>query len=263
MMQGNDMPEGIRVAVGQFNELTEDKLRFAAQIGASGIQLNTPKIPGDTHWNEKDVRALVDKARQHGLALEAIENVPVHFYHKAMLGLPGRDEQIENYHKTLRAVGRAGMPILGYHFMPNSVWRTDRAAPGRGGAACTKFDMAEVEAASTAELQRFLPVNLGRQEAMPLRGRNEPVIDERADVGQLRLLHQRRAAGRGTGRRADGAASRRSAGGNAGRRRAPVPQSGELQARLSDRRTEPVMGPRSLPRLLLGDDRRAPQTCTR
>lgn len=172
------MPEGLRVAVGQFNEMTEDKLRFAAQIGASGIQLNTPKIPGDAYWEERDMRGLVDKAREHGLALEAIENVPVHFYNKAMLGLPGRDEQIENYHKTLRAVGRAGVPILGYHFMPNSVWRTDRAAPGRGGAACTKFDMAEVEAASKEELRRFLPVNLGRQEAMPLRGKNEPIIGE-------------------------------------------------------------------------------------
>ena len=33
---------GIRIAVGQFHELTEEKLRFAAQIGASGIQMNNP-----------------------------------------------------------------------------------------------------------------------------------------------------------------------------------------------------------------------------
>ncbi len=39
--------QGIRIAVGQFNELTEEKLRFAAQIGVSGIQLNTPKLPGN------------------------------------------------------------------------------------------------------------------------------------------------------------------------------------------------------------------------
>ena len=55
-----------------------------------------------------------------------------------MLGLPGRDEQIENYQTTIRAVGRAGMPVLGYHFMPNSVWTTDRAAPTRGGAGCAQ-----------------------------------------------------------------------------------------------------------------------------
>ena len=128
---------GIRVGVGQFNELTDEKLRFAAQIGAEGVQLNTPKLPGDERWEERDLRALVQKAAEHGLALEAIENVPVHFYDKVMLGLPGREEQIENYSATIRAVGAAGIPILGYHFMPNSVWRTERMAPGRGGAACT------------------------------------------------------------------------------------------------------------------------------
>jgi mannonate dehydratase len=164
----------IRVAVGQFNELTEEKLRFAAQIGTGGIQMNTPKLPGDTHWEDADVRALVEKTEAHGLTLEAIENVPVHFYDKAMLGLPGRDEQIENYCKTLRAVGRAGIPILGFHFMPNSVWRTDRMAPGRGGAGCTKFDMAEVERGT--DLRRFLPTQLGRQEAMPLYGKGETVV---------------------------------------------------------------------------------------
>ena len=36
--------------------------------------------------------------------LEAIENVPVHFYDKVMLGQPGRDEQMENYCATIRAV---------------------------------------------------------------------------------------------------------------------------------------------------------------
>ena len=167
---------GIRVAVGQFNDLTDEKLRFAAQIGVGGIQMNTPLLPGDTRWEEKDLRALVEKTEAHGLVLEAIENVPVHFYDKAMLGRPGRDEQIENYQATLRAVGRAGIPVLGFHFMPNSVWRTDRMAPGRGGAGCTQFVMSEIDRA--ADLRRFLPTSLGRQSAMPLYGEGETVDAE-------------------------------------------------------------------------------------
>ncbi len=170
---------GIRVAVGQFNEMTDEKLKFAAQIGVSGIQMNTPILPGDTQWQEADLRGLVDKARAHGLTLEAIENVPVHFYDKAMLGLPGRDEQIENYCATVTAVGAAGIPVLGYHFMPNSVWRTERMAPGRGGAGCTQFDMAVVEQGSGRDAwSRFLPTRLGRQEAMPLRGPGEEIDAE-------------------------------------------------------------------------------------
>jgi mannonate dehydratase len=161
--------DGIRIAIGQFKELTEEKLAFAAQIGASGVQLNAPNLPGEARWEEADLRRLVETARAHGLRLEAIENVPVHFYDKAMLGLPGRDQQIDDYRETIRNLGRAGVPILGFHFMPNSVWRTERAAPGRGGAGCTRFDMAVVEGTrSEAELRAFMPTTLGRQAAMPV-----------------------------------------------------------------------------------------------
>lgn len=164
------MAEGIRIAVGQFKELTDEKLRFAAQIGATGVQLNAPSLPGDVRWEESDLVALATRAKEHGLKLEAIENVPVHFYDKALLGLPGRDEQIENYRHILRSMGRAGIPVLGFHFMPNSVWRTDRMAPGRGGAGCTQFIQAEVDAVMASEelLRRFMPTTLGRQAAMPV-----------------------------------------------------------------------------------------------
>src|SRR5215203_2158268 len=107
------MAEEMRIAIGQFNELTEEKLRFAAQIGVGGVQMNTPKLPGETHWEEKDLRALVLKCQEYELTLEAIENVPIHFYQKAMLGLPGRDEQIDHYRTTIRYVGKAGITTLG------------------------------------------------------------------------------------------------------------------------------------------------------
>ncbi len=168
----------MRIAIGQFNELTDEKLKFAAQIGVKGIQMNTPALPGDTHWQEADLRALVDRCAAHGLMLEAIENVPIHFYYKAMLGLPGRDEQIAHYQTTLRNMGRAGIPILGFHWIPNSVWRTDRMAPGRGGAGCTKFDMAEVEGATTrSEVLRFVAKTDERPETLGLMERPEDVID--------------------------------------------------------------------------------------
>jgi mannonate dehydratase len=87
------------------------------------------------------------------LRLEALENTPISFYDQAMLGLPRRDEQIEHYQATIRNMGQAGIPTLGYHWMPNSVWRTSREAPGRGGALCTAFDM---------ELARDAPLSHGR-----------------------------------------------------------------------------------------------------
>ena len=138
----------LRIAVGQFNELTDEKLRFAAQLGITSVQMNTPKLPGEHRWELDDLQQLVDKCQEYNQTLEAIENVPIHFYDKAMLGLPGRDEQIEHYQATIRNLGRAGIPILGYHFMPNSVWRTSRTTVGRGGVHVTAFDMAGIRPTS-------------------------------------------------------------------------------------------------------------------
>jgi mannonate dehydratase len=153
----------IRIALGQFNELTVEKLTFARQLGVGGVQMNTPLLPGEERWEYEDLLRLRLLAEEHGLRFEAIENVPVRFYDRAMLGLPGRDEQIANYQAIIRAMGRAGIPILGYHFMPNSVWRTSRTAPGRGGAEVTAFDLATVEQTPVGVAQRAFVSNRDRQ----------------------------------------------------------------------------------------------------
>lgn len=135
------MKNTMRVAIGQFREPSEERLTFAKQMGASGVLLNTPRIPSDKRWEFTDLLHLRARCEAYGLRLEAIENTPISFYDKAMLGLPGRDEQIENYQTTIQNMGEAGIPILGYHWMPNSVWRTSDTTPTRGGAHATSFDM--------------------------------------------------------------------------------------------------------------------------
>ena len=75
MTQQATAEPGIRVAIGQFNEMTDEKLRFAAQLGVKSVQMNTPKLPGETHWEEKDLRALVLKCQEYDLVLEAIESI--------------------------------------------------------------------------------------------------------------------------------------------------------------------------------------------
>jgi mannonate dehydratase len=139
----------MRVAVGQFAVPTHEILTFAKQMGCSGVLLNTPALPGAERWEYGDLWRLRRLVESYGLRLEALENTPVRFYEDAMLATENRDRAIENYQQTIRAVGRAGIPILGFHWMPNSVWRSSRLAPGRGGALCTAFDMAEVDDAPT------------------------------------------------------------------------------------------------------------------
>jgi mannonate dehydratase len=140
-MTYKDLP--MRIGLGQFNELTDEQLLFIKQLGADDFLMNTPKLPGDKQWEYDDLLALRQRAEGGGLRLMALENVPVSFYDKVMLGLPGRDEQIAHMQTTVRNMGRAGIPILGYHWMPNSVWRTPEPATLRGGAKGTRFDMAE------------------------------------------------------------------------------------------------------------------------
>ncbi len=133
-------PLEMRIGLGQFNVLTEEKLSYIKQLGADDFLMNTPKIPGEKVWELQDLADLKRKSDNAELRLMALENVPISFYDKAMLGLPGRNEQIENMKCTISNIGKAGIPILGYHWMPSAVWRTPDRAVLRGGATATRFN---------------------------------------------------------------------------------------------------------------------------
>lgn len=135
----------MRVALGQYYSATDEYLTFAKQLGVKGVQFNmipkTPDLPDEKgYWELDDLKRLKQKVNDYDLELEAIENVPRHFYIDAMLALPRRDEQIENYQRIVRNMGEAGIPVLGINWMPNMVWRTPMAI-GRGGVKVTAFDM--------------------------------------------------------------------------------------------------------------------------
>ncbi len=133
----------MRIGLGQFNELTEEMMTYIKQLGVKDFLMNTPRLPGEKQWEYGDLAALRKQADDGGLRLMALENVPTSFYDKVMLGAPGRDEQIEHMCNTVRNLGKAGIPILGYHWMPNAVWRTPEPADLRGGAKGTRFNLEE------------------------------------------------------------------------------------------------------------------------
>jgi mannonate dehydratase len=62
------------------------------------------------------------------------------------LGLPGRDEEIENYCAAVEALGEVGIPMCCYNFMAGIGWyRTKTDVPERGGALTSEFDNREAE----------------------------------------------------------------------------------------------------------------------
>lgn len=144
-MANADLEQKIRVALGQVSTFDEETFRWAAQLGLKHCQFNTPELPGEKWWEYEDLLALRLKCEAFGIRLDVIENVQRKFMDQILTGGPGRDEQIENYRRTISNMGKAGIHILGFHFMPNSTWRTSGTTPGRGGALVTSYDQALAE----------------------------------------------------------------------------------------------------------------------
>ncbi len=133
----------MRLAYGQIRTVDRETMMNARQLGIDRVQFNLPyDLAAEKYWKYEDLLDFKARCDAYGVTVEAIENLPIPFYDKAMLGLPGRDEQIENVCESIRNLGRVGIPVLGYHFSPSFVWRTDNAAPlGRCGAKVQEFDL--------------------------------------------------------------------------------------------------------------------------
>ncbi len=158
---------GIRLSLGHVERLDDTVATFARQLGIRGVQLHAPAdLPGaDGYWSVAELVALRERCEAAGLAIDGLENVPVAHFSKVQRGEPGREEQIENYRKTLRNMAQAGIFLLGYNFLPTYVCRTDMKAAGRGGATVTAFDLAAAGAGNALSDYKLTP---GGEPAEPI-----------------------------------------------------------------------------------------------
>lgn len=137
------MTRGIRIAMGHVDEYDEDVASYARQLGLGSVQLHMPSnLSSDLgYWSFEELRSLRERCEADGVDLEGLENVPASQFSKIQRGEPGRDEQIENYQRTVRNMAAAGVYLLGYNFLATYVWRTSMGSLGRGGARVTAFDL--------------------------------------------------------------------------------------------------------------------------
>ena len=127
-------------------KVEEEFLAFARQIGATDYIGGVNNLPQDKgYFGFQELMLLRQRIEDAGLRWAVFDGIPAEWSYKIKLGLPGRDEQIANWCKTLENLGAAGVPALGYFFSLRSGigkygLRTSSTTPGRGGAKLTSFD---------------------------------------------------------------------------------------------------------------------------
>jgi mannonate dehydratase len=96
-------------------------LEYIRQIPSmKGIVSAIYDIPAGEIWSLEKIMELKKSIEAQSLTLSVIESVPVH--EDIKLGLPTRDKYIENYKTTIQNLGKAGIPVVCYNFMPVFDW---------------------------------------------------------------------------------------------------------------------------------------------
>ncbi|AEM23045.1 mannonate dehydratase [Brachyspira intermedia PWS/A] len=120
-----------------FDSVTLKQIRQIPGVKGVITTLYDSKV-GDA-WKEEDVKALKKEVEDSGLKIYGIESVNIHDDIK--IGLPSRDKYIENYIKTLEVLGKEGINLVCYNFMPVFDWtRSDLAKVRPDGSTVLSYD---------------------------------------------------------------------------------------------------------------------------
>jgi len=121
-------------------EVDREGMRRVKQLGVDHVLMGGPPIP----WEESWIRALMERLKSGGLSLG---NMMIVGFPNAIYGRPGRDEEIEKVRQSIRAAGRAGLPVVEYNFYAHRLVEGyyAEAEGDRGGAGLTSFDYERVK----------------------------------------------------------------------------------------------------------------------
>jgi mannonate dehydratase len=128
---------------------TEEKLwRLMQQCGVSHVvgvfRRNFAGTSDDPPWSYPTLERLKKGYEEQGFEFSVFESRPP--TDKIKLGLPGRDEQIEQICELLRNMGKLHIPVWCYEWMPVINWlRTSTDIRSRGGALVTGFDYSKIK----------------------------------------------------------------------------------------------------------------------
>lgn len=96
-------------------------LEYISQIpGMRSVVSAVYSVPVGEVWPEEAIADIKAKCEAHGLVFDIVESVPVH--EDIKLGKPTRDKLIEVYCENIRRLGKAGVKVICYNFMPVFDW---------------------------------------------------------------------------------------------------------------------------------------------
>lgn len=133
------------------DKLDSIPLKYIKQIpGVKGVVWSLHDTEAGAYWPMERIEEVKAQAAAYGLNTEVVESVNVH--EDIKLGLPTRKLYIENYKNTLRNLGKAGVKVVCYNFMPVFDWtRTDLFRPMGDGATALYYEKAKVASINPAD----------------------------------------------------------------------------------------------------------------
>ena len=120
--EGKDTP---KICLG-YPAADDAGMRRVKQIGVDNVLMGGPRIP----WEEADIRGRLERFKAGGLT---ICNMMISGFNDVIWGRPGADEQTENVIKSIRAAGKAGLPVIEYNFYAHRLMDgyKEETRPGR------------------------------------------------------------------------------------------------------------------------------------